>query len=248
MRRRLAAVAVLLALALPMNAQRRPPSFGGALGYGRNLPYDGRFTIVRLWYARYPGWSFDYPDMEQNLGNLLPAISALTPNPNGSNIFRMDDPELLKFPIAYLSEPGYWFPSESEVLGLRNYINKGGFLIADDFHFDNEWTVFERAMRRVLPDARIDRLDLTHPIFNTFFQIKSLNVPYPGELGRRGLMGEFFGIHDFNHPSQRLKVVINYNMDIGDYMEWSGQGVYLMDPTNEAFKFGINYLIYGLTR
>jgi len=248
MRRRLAALAVLLALALPMSAQRRPPSFGGALGYGRNVPYDGRFTIVRLWYARYPGWSFDYPDMEQNLSNLLPAISAVTPNPNGSNIFRMDDPELLKFPVAYLSEPGYWFPSESEVLGLRNYINKGGFLIVDDFHFPEEWAVFEQAMLRVLPDAKIERLPITHPIFNTFFQIKTLQVPYPGPLGQRGLMGEFFGITDYQHPSQRLKVVINYNMDIGDYMEWSGQGVYLMDPTNEAFKFGINYLIYGLTR
>jgi hypothetical protein len=161
---------------------------------------------------------------------------------------RMDDPELLKFPIAYLSEPGYWFPSESEVLGLRNYINKGGFLIVDDFHFPEEWAVFEAAMLRVLPDAKIERLSITHPIFNTFFKIKTLAVPYPGPLGERGLMGEFYGIHDFSHPSKRLKVVIDYNMDIGDYMEWSGQGIYLMDPTNEAFKFFINYLIYGHTR
>jgi hypothetical protein len=248
MTRRLAAFAVLLALALPLSAQRRPPAFGGAFGYGRNVPYDGRFTIVRLWYARYPGWSYDYPEMEQNVTNLLPAISALTPNPNGSNIMRMDDPELLKFPIAYLSEPGYWFPSESEVLGLRNYINKGGFLIVDDFHFAEEWAVFEAAMMRVLPDAKIERLSITHPIFNTFFKIKTLAVPYPGPLGERGLIGEFYGIHDLNHPSRRLKVVIDYNMDIGDYMEWSGQGVFLMDPTNEAFKFFINYLIYGLTR
>ena len=42
-------------------------------------------------------------------------------------------------------------------------------------------------------------------------------------------------------------VVINYNMDIGDYMEHSGTGFYLVDPTNEAFKFGVNYVIYGLT-
>jgi hypothetical protein len=36
-------------------------------------------------------------------------------------------------------------------------------------------------------------------------------------------------------------------MDIGDYMEHSGRGFYAVDPTNEAFKFGINYFIYGLT-
>jgi len=64
-------------------------------------------------------------------------------------------PDLLKFPIVYLSEPGYWHPSESEVLGLRTYLQKGGLLIVVDFHFENEWRVFESAMRRVLSDARI---------------------------------------------------------------------------------------------
>ena len=102
-------------------------------------------------------------------------------------------------------------------------------------------------MRRVLPAGRIERLDVTHPVFNAFFQIKTLDVPYPGRLGEMGLKGEFYGIHEDTHPSKRLMVVINYNMDIGDYMEWSATGLYAVDPTNEAYKFCINYLIYGLT-
>jgi hypothetical protein len=159
----------------------------------------------------------------------------------------MDDPELMKFPIAYLSEPGYWYPSDSEAEGLRTYLAKGGFLIVDDFHFEEEWRVFEAAMLKVLPGARIERLQLSHPVFDTFFSIKSLDVPYPGRLGERGLMGEFYGIHEGNDPSSRLMVVINYNMDIGDYMEHSGQGFYAVDPTNEAFRFGVNYFVYGST-
>jgi len=211
------------------------------------LDYDGRFTIVRLWYPYYAGWSYDYPDMEENLSRILSSITALEPNPNGSSIFRMDDPELLKHPIAYLSEPGYWQPSESEVAGLRNYLLKGGFLIVDDFHYPDEWMIFEAAIRRVLPDGTITRLDVSHPVFNAFFAIQSLDVPYPGWLGQQGLTGEFYGIHEDNDPSKRLMIVINYNMDIGDYMEHSARGLYAVDPTNEAYKFGINYLIYGLT-
>jgi Domain of unknown function (DUF4159) len=238
------AAVLALGLAIPAVAQ-----FGRRYIPAAAAPvdYNGQFVIVRLWYPRYPGWSYDYPDMEQNFTLILRDISLLPAFPNGSNIFRMDDPELLKFPIAYLSEPGYWYPSESEVLGLRQYLAKGGFLIVDDFHFDNEWDVFERAMRRVLPDARIDRLNASHPVFNSFFSIKSLDIPYPGSLGEQGLMGEFYGIHEGNEPSKRLMVVIDYNMDIGDYMEHSGQGWYSVDPTNEAFKFGVNYLMYGLT-
>lgn len=241
-------VLLALAVALPALAQRgRRFGFGYMPASAAPIKYDGRFVIVRLWYQGHPGWSFDYPDMEQNLTLILKEITSIPAHPDGSNIFRMDDPELLKFPVAYLSEPGYWYPSDSEAAGLRTFIAKGGFLIVDDFHFEDEWAVFETAMRKVLPQGRVERLDRSHPVFNSFFSIKSLEVPYPGRLGERGLMGEFYGIHEDNDPSKRLMVVINYNMDIGDYMEHSGQGLYAVDPTNEAYKFGVNYFIYGLT-
>ena len=254
MRRRLVGLLVVLALlALPIAAQRGGGrgGFGGFRGaFAPPSPpaYDGRFTLARLYYPLYPGWSFDWPDMEAHLGSILEHITALRPSHNLDNVVRMDDPDLLKFPVTYLSEPGYWFPAPSEVEGLRTYLRKGGFLIVDDFHFPNEWAVFERAMREVLPNARIERLDITHPVFNSFFPIKSLDVPYPGRMGEQGLMGEFYGIHDEDSPSRRLMVVINYNMDIGDYMEHSPNSRYNVAPTNEAYKFGINYLIYGLTR
>ena len=214
-----------------------------------NVAYDARFTFVRLRYQVYgrSGWEFDYPAMERNFMTVLDEMTAIAPHTRESNILDMDDPELLKYPIAYLSEPGYWYPTESEVLGLRQYLARGAFLIVDDFHFADEWAVFETAMRRVLPDARIDRLEVAHPVFDTFFHIKTLEVPYPGRLGERGLMGEFYGIHEDNDPTKRLMVVINYNMDIGDYIEWSGEDIYARASTNEAYKFGINYIIYGLT-
>jgi hypothetical protein len=237
-------VALVVMLVEPASAQRS--SFRTS-SLSSTSHYTGQFTLARLWYPFYPGWSYDWPDMEDNLGALLPLLTTipLDQKPTGHNIFRMDDPELLKFPVAYLSEPGYWHPTDAEVQGLRTYLDKGGFLIVDDFHYANEWAVFEAAMRRVWPTANIERLDLSHPIFHAFFEIASLDVPYPGY--RDGLWGEFYGIHENNDPTKRLAVVINYNMDIGDYMEHSGQGMYLVDPTNEAFKFGINYIVYGLS-
>ena len=243
-------IVVAITLLVPLAAQRRDGRrFGlGAQPRAANpVEYDGQFTIVRLWYPRYAGWSYDYPDMEQNLTLILNELTLLRTRTDGSNILRMDDPELMKFPIAYLSEPGYWYPSDSEAAGLRTYLAKGGFLIVDDFHFEQEWRVFEAAMRKVLPDCRIERLQLSHPVFDTFFSIKSLDVPYPGRMGEDGLTGEFYGIHEGNDPANRLTVVISYNMDIGDYMEHSGRGWYAVAPTNEAFKFGVNYFIYGLT-
>lgn len=246
--RRIALAVALLGLAtLPASAQRYYDN-------GRNAPsrfeapYDGQFAFVRLRYDRYPGWSYDYPDMEMNMMSILGQISSTRTTPNGRNILPMNDPALFKYPVAYISEPGYWVPSDADVKNLREYIQKGGFLIIDDFHYENEWAVFEAAIMRVLPDAKIVPLDVKHPIFNTFFQVPTLHIPYPGNLGQRGLFGEFYGIHQDNDPAKPLQVVINYNMDIGDYMEYSGSGFYLVDPSNEAFKLMINYIVYGHTR
>jgi uncharacterized protein DUF4159 len=99
---------------------------------------------------------------------------------------------------------------------------------------------------QVLPGAQIHRLDISHPIFDTFFRIASLDMSYPHD---RCLKAEFFGIFEDNDPAKRLLVVINYNNDIGDYMEWSGTaGWWPVNITNEAYKLAINYIVYGLTR
>jgi hypothetical protein len=210
-----------------------------------NVPYDGRFTFVRLRYTQgyRMAWSADYPQMERNFMAILGELATLRLHTKQSNVHTLDDPELLKYPVAYLSEPGYWIPSETEVEGLRTWLAKGGFLIVDDF-MRREWDNFEHQIRRVLPDAAIQRLPLSHPVFDVFFRIKTLDMSYPHDPY---LKAEFYGIHEGNDPARRLMVVINYNNDIGDYMEWSADGWWPVDVTNEAYKFAINYIIYGLT-
>lgn len=213
-----------------------------------NVPYDGRFTFARIRYAEYrsAGWAYDYPAMERNLLTMVSELTTLQPHIRGSNIHSFDDPELLKYPIAYLSEPGYWLPSDSEVEGLRTYLARGGFLIVDDFML-NEWANFERQIRRALPAAEIVRLDGSEAIFDSFYHIESLDMKYPSR-GWRDLQAEFLGIYEDGDPSKRMMVVINYNNDIGDYMEWSGEGFWPVNISNDAYKLAINYIIYGMTR
>jgi hypothetical protein len=227
----------------PAEPFRPPPS--ASAQFDPNVPYDGRFTFARIRYTVYrrSGWEFDYPTMERNLMSMVRELTTLQPHVDGSNIHTLDDPELLKHPVAYLSEPGYWIPSDLEVEGLRTYLAKGGFLIVDDF-MRGEWYNFEAQIRRVLPGARIARLDVSHPIFDSFFHISSLDMTYPHD---RRLKAEFLGIFEDNDPAKRLMVVINYNNDIGDYMEWSGEGWWPVNITNDAYKLAINYLIYGMT-
>lgn len=237
---------VALTLLVPLAAQRRDGrrfGLGGEPRAANTVDYDGRFTIVRLWYPHYGGWSYDYPDMEQNLTLILNELTLVRARTDGSSILRMDDPELMKFPIAYLSEPGYWYPSDSEVAGLRTYLNKGGFLIVDDF-VGNHWYNFEEKLKLVLPDARPVKLDVTHPIFDSFFRIESLDFYHPYFQGAKS---EFFGVYEDNDPAKRLMIIVNYNNDMAEYWEWSDVDFAPIELTNEAYKLGINYVIYAMT-
>lgn len=49
---------------------------------------------------------------------------------------------------------------------------------------EREWRVFETAMRKVLPGARVGRLTPADPIFHSFFSIESLDILYPDGSGR----------------------------------------------------------------
>lgn len=243
----LAAICVLTGVYVDrLNAQRgRGRGFG--MQFEPNTAYDGRFTFVRLSYQVYnrSGWEFDYPAMERNFMTIINDLSTLHPHTRESNIHSMDDPLLSRYPVSYLSEPGYWLPDPREAEGLRKWLLKGGFLIVDDF-YGNQWDNFDRSMHLVLPDAKLVRLDVTHPIFNSFFQLKTLEgMSHPDNPGR--FPAEYYGIYEDNDPTKRLMIVVDYNNDIGDYMEWSGTGFYQVNLSNDAYKIATNYVIYALT-
>jgi hypothetical protein len=99
-------------------------------------------------------------------------------------------------------------------------------------------------MKRVLPDHYFIPLDITHPIFHSFFDLKTLNIPHPMTPT---IPPGFLGMFEQNDPSRRMLAVANWNNDIGDYWEWSAEGLYGTDPTNDAYRLGVNYVVYVMT-
>jgi hypothetical protein len=249
---RYAVVLALVALSVTVGAQGRRFDNERAQ-FGDNVPYNGQFTFVRIRYTplnelegfgrRDLKWDHDYPRAERNFTKILSEITLIDPYLGGGNILTLDDPELMKYPIAYLCEPGFWTMTEKERDALRAYLAKGGFLIIDDFAGGQHWYNFEQQIRELLPDARLVKLDASEPIFDSFYRIESLAFTHPNY----GLPSEFWGVYEDNDPSKRLLMIVNYNNDIGDYWEWSDAGFLPIDLTNEAYKLGVNYVMYAFT-
>jgi uncharacterized protein DUF4159 len=99
--------------------------------------------------------------------------------------------ELFKYPLAYMTEPGFWTMSDTEAAGLRAYLLKGGFIIFDDFRADGlsnsggGWANFEGNIQRAFPELRLMEIDAAAQIFHSFFNIESFDiVPQSYDRGR----------------------------------------------------------------
>ena len=258
MKRILLGLALIIGIAGAAAVVFAQDGFGGrraAQNYdSSNIGYDGKLAFVRMRYAtgfggfgrrnREPAWAHDYPTADQHMMKILSELTTVGPHTTGSNIYSLDDPDLMNHPILYLSEPGQWSMNEAEVKGLRNYLLKGGFMIIDDFR-GNDWWNLEEQMKLALPELRFVQLDQTHPIFNSFFEIKNL-----GFLTSYSQYGPptYWGMFEDNDPTKRLIAIANRDNDLGEYWEYSDTGYDPIDFSNEAYKYGVNYFIYGLTR
>jgi hypothetical protein len=234
-------------------------ALAGQFGFGRgrrvadieadNVDYDGRFAFVRLRYRGgglanqsrgEPPWAHDYPTAERNLMNILREVTILNGHVERSNIVALDDPELFTYPLAYMSEPGYWQMNDEELAGIQAFVRKGGFLIFDDFRGEH-WYNFSEQMSKVIPGGRFVEIPPEHPIFHSFFDVNPAEtVGYYGKAS-------FQGIYEDNDPAKRLVLVAAYNHDLGELIEYSATGMVPVDLSNDAYKLFTNFIIYGLT-
>jgi uncharacterized protein DUF4159 len=247
---RLVGAVILAGTAAAVGAQ----SLGREGPYDHNAPYDGRFTFVRLrWQSDFAAnrrgfwssaWNHDYPRAEQHLGMILSELTGVDVRTDGSRILTLDDPALFRYPIAFMWEPGFWNLSDTEAETFRAYLLKGGFAVFEDFDGPSQWSNFELQMRRILPEGRFVKLEGSHRIFDSFFLIHDIEaIVHP--MSR--IRPSYYGIYEDNDPARRLMVVANFDNDVPEYWEWSGQGLFPFDASNEAYKLGVNYVIYGLT-
>jgi hypothetical protein len=206
------------------------------------VPYNGDFTFTRI---RFPGaWEHDYPNADRNMEEILAEFTAVHPNRGGSNVLDLENPEIFRHPILYLSEPGTWRITADGASNLREHLHKGGFIIFDDFDGPGHWERWEYAMRQALPDFRPIEIGPDHPVFDTFFYIQDIYVPHPFSFSRP----QYFGIFEDNDPEERMMALVVYNGDLAEYWEYAATGFFPVDPTSDSFRIGVNFFIYGLTR
>ena len=231
---------LLTAAALgPVYGQR----FGRFFGIGQNNPpKDSEFIFARWEYSSGSnGWSHDYPDAEEHLNAVMKEATGAHVEHTSYRIVPMSSKEIFNYPFGYISEPGMMWLTDEEVKNFREFVDRGGFVMIDDFDGPRQWAVMKQNLDRVFPDRPMVRLDDTHKILHTYYDIDSLYVESPYDVGGKAV---FYGI---NNDKGDLSVIICFNNDIGDFWEWIDQPQYALKPSAEGLKLGINFVLYAMT-
>ena len=275
MTRRIVAAAVIavLAAATTTFAQR-----GWGRGYGRGeggVPprfahaknFDGEFQFCRLMYRqvrahqRGLGWGTDYPDAEINFSIRLSELTKTRVSRSADNepnhfVVQPTDEALFQCPFLIMSDPGSAGFSDEDVVALRAYLLKGGFLWADDFWGPWAWDDFVAEIGKVLPPAQypVREVAADHAIMRTLFTVARIpQVPswqYWSGSGDTSEMGSYSSnahMAAIANADGRVMVLMTHNTDISDSWEREGQNPeYFLSFSPEGYAVGLNVALYSM--
>jgi hypothetical protein len=230
--------------------------------------FDGGFNFCRGMYTsvrRNPsgtGWTTDYPDADINFSIRLSELTKtkVSRRPDGEPnhlTVRLTSDDLFNCPSIHMEDMGSAELTDDEVLRLRAYLLKGGFLWVDDFWGHAEWDYWVEQISRVLPAAEYPIRDVQHdhPLFHMQYQVPGVpQIPSirrwtPGgntsEYGQDSIEIHGRGISD---RTGRLMVFMTHNTDISDSWEREGEDPrYFFEFGPKGYALGINVILYALS-
>ena len=210
-----------------------------------NTPPPTEFVVARWKYGTngaigHMGWSHNYPAAEIHLNEFIGRTTKVDVQDPSYRLLELSDPQIFEYPFAYVSEPGEMELTQAEVENLREYVNRGGFILIDDFdrwHMDN----LREEMLRVFPDRVFERLSVDNPIFDLVYQVEDLESMAPYTQGPAPV---YYGLVN---AAGHIAIVACHNNDLANFWEWYGSPQYPLRPATDAFRIGTNLLVHSMT-
>ena len=219
-----------------------PPAAGGYGGFRR---FGGN------WKQGRSSWTTDYSAADRHVARALRRLTRVHVRSVEQPVDLDDGPDVFNYPWLYAVEVGHWELTDSQVKQMREFLDRGGFFMCDDFHGSQEWGVFIASMQRVFPDRQIVNIPNSDSIFHVLYDLEN-RFQVPGAQYMRsgrtwekdGVEPHWRGIYD---DKGRLMVAICHDMDLGDAWEWADEPRYDEKFSSLAFRIVSNYVVYSMT-
>ncbi|MEQ8330914.1 MAG: DUF4159 domain-containing protein [Longimicrobiales bacterium] len=197
--------------------------------------------------ARYGSGDWDSaPLVPSNLAHSLAQYTSLPVDSEGA-VVDLGSPDLFRYPFLFLTGHLPLRLDEAETEGLRTYVERGGFVFIDDHNHDIDGA-FHRSvvseLGRIFGTDALQPLPNDHELYGSFFVFDE-GPPITGhELSGWGdglIHRELFAVE----VGGRIGVLYS-NKDYAS--EWSYHAENKRFLALDNTRFGVNVLIYALTR
>lgn len=237
---------VLAIVALLVATMSYGQRFRMGRGIQNNVPPATEFIAARLHFGTngaigHMGWSHNYPQSDQNLNEFLERATGIDLELMSYRIVELESEEVFDYPFAYISEPGEMELTDQEVINLREYISRGGFILMDDFDGSEQWSQMRSQVLRAFPQTDFVPLTVDHNIFHTHtdldgFEDMANYVP--------GGAITYYGLYN---SDGNIAILAGHNNDLANFWEWYSDGSMPLMPSTDAFRLGTNAVIYSFT-
>jgi hypothetical protein len=220
--------------------------FRRRLAIEQNQPPATELIVARWRYGTngwfgHMGWSHNHPSSDRNFNEFIIQSTGVDLALSSFRIVELGSDEVFDYPFAYVSEPGEMALTEQEVENLREFVERGGFVLMDDFDGPQQLDNMLSQVRRAFPDKRFLPLPLDHRIFNVHFPLADLNGMSPYVPGGRIV---YYGM--LNDDGE-VAIAAGYNNDLANFWDWYDEARMPLKPAADAFRLGINFVVWALT-
>jgi hypothetical protein len=212
-------------------------------------PLNGYRNRDLDWHVGVSLWTQDFPRADRHFAQAMRRLTRIHVRSVEQPV-NLDEGDAYDWPWLYAVQVGEWGLTGQQAKELREYLLRGGFFMADDFHGAAEWSEFETRIRRAFPDRPIVDIPDDDPIFHTVYDLND-RYQVPGQAHLRlgykyadGKGAHWRGIYD---DRGRVMVAISFNSDIGDAWEWADDPWYPAKFSDLAIRLGVNYVVYAMT-
>ena len=220
--------------------------FGRRIAIEQNDPPATELIVARWRFGTngaigHMGWSHNYPSSDENFNEFILQSTGIDIQVPSYRIVELGSDEVFDYPFAYVSEPGEMQLTDREVENLRQFVQRGGFVLMDDF--DGLWQLETMRMQvaRAFPDRPFIRLDQDHPLFKAHFDLYDLNgmAPYVpgGNITYYGILND----------AGDVAIAAGHNNDLANFWDWYDQARMPLEPAADAFRLGINFVVWSMT-
>ena len=212
----------------------------------QNAPPSTELVVAR-WhfgtdgYIGHCGWSHNYPSSDRNFNEFIRNSTGIDVEIASYRIVELGDPEVFDYPFAYVSEPGEMDLTEQEQRNLREFIDRGGFVLMDDFDGVRQLETMRTEVLRVFPDRSFFVVTADHSSFSIHFELNDLERMSPYVPG-----GEIVYFGMLNDRGE-LAIAAGHNNDLANFWDWYDEARYPLEPAADAFRLGINFVIWSMT-